>query len=498
MFLSNPWFTSTGNEIVMVRVANLPTLPTMRLLLQGYTYHEHPPLSDLILHAWLVVTGGGLVWLRLPSILFFIAGLWVLSLAASEMAGPTAAVALIWVGTLWPYGFHYGRVAGWYAVSFFLTALVTWTYLKFIRLPSWTYWSVLVTVGIALVYTNYFGWALVACLAVDYWTRHCPQPAPRGWHIVDKTPLGTLAIVIVAFGPLMRPFFARLFAGIGTGGSLLKAIPYVAFHLYLLFVGEGAAPWILWLGTPVGICVALSLIVLVFRTRGQARLLFVYFLCLMVAMALLGILSREREILIAPWLVLPLAVTLASMTGSRLRCGFSAALAVIAAIGWFGIVTGRYYAMPNLRAPWQPVAERAAQSVRAGAEVIGDNAPFFFYLSYALQASSSRSPGERARLRFIGPIPGEAQYAGIYNPIQWISAGHPLRAVTLLVKGAPSDVPAQATAQAEKWLDEGCRLRRIGPRLTDPGFAFKERFARQSVHWRVYLEVREYDCRRVP
>jgi hypothetical protein len=53
MTASNPWFTPVHDEIAIIDVAARPAWATMKLFLSGGGQHEHPPLSDLLLHGWL-------------------------------------------------------------------------------------------------------------------------------------------------------------------------------------------------------------------------------------------------------------------------------------------------------------------------------------------------------------------------------------------------------------------------------------------------------------
>ena len=86
LLYSNSRFTFIDDEINILGPAAQPPgsfISSLPALLRG---HEHPPLYDLLLHGWLYLTGGGLAWLRLPSIVFFVAGLFCLSRAARILA----------------------------------------------------------------------------------------------------------------------------------------------------------------------------------------------------------------------------------------------------------------------------------------------------------------------------------------------------------------------------------------------------------------------------
>ena len=107
----------------------------MKLFLGGGGQHEHPPLSDLILHGWLWLTDGNIHLLRLPSVVFYLLGAWFLVQAARRMAGDRARTYTLILLLLWPYGFHLGRLAGWYSFTFLLIALLTPRLFEICRTP---------------------------------------------------------------------------------------------------------------------------------------------------------------------------------------------------------------------------------------------------------------------------------------------------------------------------------------------------------------------------
>ena len=76
MMASNPWFTPVDDEIAIIDLAAHPAWATIKLFFSGAGQHEHPPLSDVLLHGWLVLTSGNLYWLRFPSVIFYLLGKW--------------------------------------------------------------------------------------------------------------------------------------------------------------------------------------------------------------------------------------------------------------------------------------------------------------------------------------------------------------------------------------------------------------------------------------
>jgi hypothetical protein len=130
MMSSNPWFTPVDDEIAIIDVAARPAWATMKQFLSGGGQHEHPPLSDLLLHGWLWLTNGNIHLLRLPSVIFYLLGAWFLVQATPRMAGDRARNYTLILLRLRPFGFHLGRLAGWYSFTFLLISLLTLVYLK--------------------------------------------------------------------------------------------------------------------------------------------------------------------------------------------------------------------------------------------------------------------------------------------------------------------------------------------------------------------------------
>ena len=82
LIATNRWFTVIDDEAFIIDRAAKPARQTIQLFLSGVGEHQHPPLYDLILHGWLRLTNGNMHLLRLPAIVFFVLGVWVLAMAA--------------------------------------------------------------------------------------------------------------------------------------------------------------------------------------------------------------------------------------------------------------------------------------------------------------------------------------------------------------------------------------------------------------------------------
>jgi hypothetical protein len=101
-------------------------------------------------------------------------------------------------------------LAGWYSFTFLLISLLTLVYLKYVEPPSPGSWMPVVLCALALVYTNYFGWALMGLLGLDLLLRFGRDK--RTWLL-----LATGIFLMVASIPIMRAFITELQTGAVTG-----------------------------------------------------------------------------------------------------------------------------------------------------------------------------------------------------------------------------------------------------------------------------------------
>jgi hypothetical protein len=482
LLLSNRWFTEVDDECAIIDGAARPIFQTIGLYLSGAGEHEHPPLYDLILHGWLQLTHGKQDLLRVPSVAFYLAGAWILAAAVERRSGRAARSYSLLAIVLWPFGFHFGRLATWYSLCFLLVAVVTWSYFEYLESPSFGNWCWLIVCSLLLLYSNYFAWALVGCLALDFIIGNRKKPV-KTWAGLA----GSGLLLMAAYLPVARAFLAEVSGVARPRGHIVNLVLNGIYDLYCLFVSESVAPWFWRFGVPVAAAIALCLLITITSAPPQPRRLLLYFLGLLAIMTVLGIANTKRMLFISPWLIFPIGSALAESTGKTRRQLLAAALLFIAAVGWFGIVSRNFYAAPHWVEPWDRVAQDAANVVRGGGIVVGNNPSFFFYLTYDLAPSGNESAGN-----FAGLLPGSTRRSGVYDEQQWIEAGRPLGPHTMLAAGMPD--PDALREEAGR-LGRQC-VREESQRLVhDPGAEWKERFAPETgqVPWRI--EISSYSCR---
>lgn len=482
---SNRMITIIDDEALVLDMAVHPVRETLALFFSGNGQNEHPPLFDLILHFWLRATGGNFDYLRIPSILFFLAGLFLLGRASRRFSAASGGLGVIWLGLLWPFGFHFARMATWYSFSVFLVAGLTVAYFKYLEKPDRGRWIALFVFGAALLWTNYFGWAMLACLALDQVLRaRAKEPVAA-----PKALVGLFALLCVAFLPLVRVFVILLRNSVNVHQGPLTIVANTAFNVYSLFVSESVAPWYWRFSVPAGIAILICMAVAAWFTPKELRRFFLYGLALIVVMAVLGILNTKRLLMISPWILLPLGVAIDAEKPRWATLAYAASLLVIAATGWYGIYTRRYYSAPRFIEPWEEVAQDAAGKIGNGATVIADHPSFMFYLTYLL-----RVPSQADAWEFQGMMPDSVKDPRVFSPADWVATSHPITGKILLIRGGRDSMGNGPMDEAARQLDQSCGSISSRLRMRDEGYRWKQRFFPQlgEPQWRI--EIREYDC----
>jgi Dolichyl-phosphate-mannose-protein mannosyltransferase len=488
LLATNRWFTAVDDEVTIIDRASLPISTTIHFFLSGAGQHEHPPLYDILLHGWLRLTGGNFYLLRVPAVIFYLLGIWIIAKTALMIGGRKAEIVALALAVLSPYGFHFGRVAAWYSFCFLLTALVTRFYFEYLDQASAKKWIWLLAASLALVYSNYFGWALLGLLTLDFvlvnWRK--------GWRVFAPV-LAIGSVLVSAFLPILLAFMNELHKGVRSDERPLTTVLTGVYVLYGMLVSESVAPWFWALGVPAGVAIATLIALTIWRTPGSGRRLLIYFFAALVALSAIGVVSTKRAFMILPWLLLPIALAVGQMGERSLRRAFAVAATVVFAIGWFGIFDRRIYAAPHWTEPWSIVAEEAATVVQRGGIVIGNNPSFFFYLTYLTPSEEPVQPHD-----FPGLLPESVRRRGVYTPEQWIgdreSPPGPLARVMLLAKGLHFGTPDTGTDETQEWLDQNCELTSDRDFDRDLGAQLKLKFgpADNQTAWRV--EVRRYYC----
>jgi hypothetical protein len=478
LYFTNPFFTVLDDETSIITAANAPIVQTLSLFVSGQGQHEHPPLSDLVLHFWLPIAETSPSVVRVPSILFYAAALVVFATVARKLSGDAAFYATLVVEALWPFGFHFGRMAGWYSFCFLLIALLTLAYVRFLDAPSWRRWLLVMGASFALVTSNYFGWAVVALIGFD--AVFVLRDPDRYKYLGSG-----LIILIVGYGPLWRVLRGELYhyGSPGVSSTVRSRVLNGGFNLYTLFVSESVAPWCWRMSLLAGIAVAIALGCMILLTSSQGRRFYVGFGILFTVMAAMGVILTKRLLFISGWLLVAMGIALANHSKVLARRLLVGSLAVIAALGWTGIITRKYYSAQHFIEPWSIVADDAARQIGRGEMIISNNPSFLFYLNASLRDSGLLSTEK----------PEWAIHPSVVSLLQFPMPTDSLKGKSLFVRGVNTSAP-ERTASAERWMLSHCRLESTTKLLYDTGFEFKKRYFGINGQDPYRITLEQFDC----
>jgi hypothetical protein len=445
-------------------------------------YH---PLFDAILHFWIRATGGTFDYLRIPSVLFFLAGLFLLGRASRRFAPPTGGIAVIWLGVLWPFSFHFSRLVVWSSFAFFLVAGLTLSYLEYLENRSNERWAVLFAFCVALIWTTYWGWAILACLVADQLLRaRAKEPA------VTPTPTLIAALLLcvcfVPFFPALRSATSKLMnLHEGAAAPLANA----GFSVFSFFVSHSIGPWYWRLSVPAGIAILACVVLAAWFAPPPARRFLAYSGCVFALMAIAETLRPTDMLMLSPWVLLPLGVAIETAKPRWATFALAAALLATGAIGWYGIYAKRFYSAPQLIEPWHELARDAGVNAANGAMVISDQPAFFLHLTYDLHAPRQNGPWQ-----FKGLLPDQVTDPNVFSPQAWLAVPHPALGRVLLIRRGPEPGSTGPMDEAAQKLDASCGSISSRLRMRDEGYAWKLRYLPQldDPLWRI--EVRQYEC----
>jgi hypothetical protein len=488
LVVTNTRFTILDDEATFIATSGRPGLHALRLFLTGAGTHElHPPLSDLLLHLWLVATYYSFFALRIFANILFIAAIYVISKCAERLAGKPAYWTTLILAFLWPFAFQYGRITGWYGWSMLLVSLVTLAYLQLLEVPGFWPWTAFALASELLLWSNYFGFVVLFLLLFDFIVFH--NDLLRR-HL--RPLLATTAFIAAGFLPLLwvaAHDVAVNSAPVAAQFSWKGQIATLGYPAFAIFASAAVAPWFWPLSLPVFLAVVLLFVSI---WRSPARRWLAYFLVSMLLLDVAGQMNIKRVLFLTPWLFMAMGVA-AGHPASRHRRLQWFALAVLVACGWIGIASGNHYATTNLYEPWEKVARVVARDARSGATIVSENSPFFFYLDYQL---GMQSDTQNAKGAYLGADLYRAHGYKILQPDDWQSWVQTLHGKVVLVNGPMIKDEVEAENALDDFLRPRCTILGQYRAAPDPAAAWKARFVRDSAVLAYRTRVVWYDCGR--
>ena len=467
LFFASQRLTVFDDEASVISWAGRDASKTIEQFSSGVGQHEHPPLYDLLLHAWMPFTDGSPVWLRFPTVVFFCAALWLIGATAELLWGRRLLAVL--VGIAWPLGFFFGTPAYWSGLAILGVAGATWSYFAWRQSGRLGFLAAFVLFGVALVYTNYMGWVFLAGLGL-----HLLLSRPTARALGEAAGAGLL--ILLAFAPLLTVLVRQVQMGTRIDRSLFLLLGDGVYLGYALLASESVAPWH-W---PALIAIA-GIVALLYVAVRTPRMFWLLGLLAIpyVSSVLIGIMNNRRVSLFGPWLILYLTGLLAS---TKLKRTAVIALLLVFGTGWAGVVSGRWYATFRHIEPWQEVVSTALELAGPDDVILCNHPSFYFYAGYQLGWNDRHGPTPVAIERRSGRV-----FAGIPSWEEAI-AGRPR---VIYVRAAVNLPLLAEEKRMVDFLDANLRLTFERRYLEDPGSELKNRFVGNQPRWRI--ELRRYE-----
>lgn len=407
-------FTFFDDESFSLRRYILPMGEMVTALHGGI--EPDPPLYYIIENAWIGLVGvGSPLLMRIPSIVFFVAGLLVIRRAAAAWFDESTGRVAQLLAAMNPAHLLFGMAARWYSMMFLAVAVLLWTTAAAARRGSGQVrrllaWSLAATV---VCYTNYFGAAVVglAWLAglwrsihgetISEATGRLAQIRERRAQIGVRVRYWMFAglALVAAYSPWLPAFYRQLMIFPRTGGGVAGLFSTAARTSLALTSGNLASLTAWWVHVPLAV---LTIIIGLSAGRFIRR---TWPIVLMVAGCFVaGVLSQtmlDKYVLSFSGLtcVLVAAVLVGGRNPgcSRLDQRMVRLAGVCLAIGWLGcgvhLVTGRYWSSLRWLDPFEDAATHAVRMAVGGGGPIVLSHPAAAYYTARCVANSAHPDG---------------------------------------------------------------------------------------------------------
>ncbi|MBN1552653.1 glycosyltransferase family 39 protein [bacterium] len=124
-----------------------------------------PPVYFILLHFWIRIWGDSVFVLRSLSAIFGVLTVFVSAMLGKELFGNTTGLITAFIVTINPFQVWYSQEIRMYTLACLMAVLVMWSFFK-ICSEKRIFWIVFWISSISLMYTQYYGFLLLAALGV--------------------------------------------------------------------------------------------------------------------------------------------------------------------------------------------------------------------------------------------------------------------------------------------------------------------------------------------
>jgi len=217
----------------------------------------HPPLYFVLMALWRALLPSTELYMRLLSLIFGMASLVGILLAAREVAGRRAGVAALAIATFAPHHWLYSTELRPYAMFLAFSAFATWAFLCAMKTGKLKYFALLAVFTALNLYTHYFAVFLLLSQALVLLTVALRNSATGRWTSGYRNRLilyglFTLAVVAVAYAPWMSVLRGIITASVvdgdvvGAGRRVGRGVTAKLISTSLFdSMGQGLIPFVL-------------------------------------------------------------------------------------------------------------------------------------------------------------------------------------------------------------------------------------------------------------
>jgi uncharacterized membrane protein len=348
----------------------------------------HPPLYYLLLHVWSLL-GTNEVLLRLPSVVFGVAAIWVLYKLGATIAGERVGLLAALILAVSPLHIYYSQEVRMYALLFLLGTASLYFFARGILGGHRRDWIVYAAVTLLALYTHY-GALLVVLgenLAIAALLMFRRNPPLRAWVAVQTA-------VLAGYAPWLAVMATAYLRTSPTVVASLAAPAMVERLAYILaaFTADFLPP-----GTPLLKAAAVLLFGLAALAGGLAlrrkpAAAIILLSASLGALAVAGLIVGSRQLQNVGTYVLIPRTTIVASAGYYVL--IAAAVVQIRSVPVKALLLGgllalNLYSYPHMyygvvrAGPWRAVAEHVAANIRPGDGVVFVSGfwarPFDFY-----------------------------------------------------------------------------------------------------------------------
>lgn len=329
-------------------------IASMKLLI-SQEYSVLFPLSYMISIIWSKVAGNSDFMLRIPSVGYGVATLYVAYRLGKDLYEEKVGLMAAFLLALSPFHLMWSRIAVMYSLLAFLSSLSLFFFLRILKKDTLINWMAFVIVNILNMHIHPYGFFFILCenifflLSIKRYGKLWPR-----W-VVSQL------VIAICFLPWLFLNFKAM-VGYAGAGYFMSSFNYplkLAFTLFSFSLGESVKPWNIVVTIPAAIIFAISILKGIremFKEKSRETYLILLFFCLPLFLGLISPTTTPKHLIFLVPLFL-LIVTKGVFSFTRKIFQY---LTIVSIILFFVISLSNYYRNREIQRadmviPWKEI-----------------------------------------------------------------------------------------------------------------------------------------------